>query len=181
MTNYWWDADWRERLYHWSTLLRLHVLHMLRARLYRHISLWSQRSMRKFRAFKILNNNAVFINGKIKGTSNVAFESIMTLFASFSFRVHNGVGFPLLFYREHLSLSLFFSLLFLYFFFSFDHRIRRSNDLSEFWSLPYLAPGTIQWNIKLYAIRRDRSSYGKGSNSTRRPRNCGEWSREIAV
>lgn len=47
------------------------------ARLYRHISLCSQRSMREFWAFQILNKIVVFINGKIKRTSNVAFESIM--------------------------------------------------------------------------------------------------------
>lgn len=60
-----------------TTLLRLHVLHVLPARSCPRVSLCSsQRSMRRVRPFKVLNNNVVFINGKIKRTSNVAFEII---------------------------------------------------------------------------------------------------------
>lgn len=165
-----WTGDWREWSCRRSTLLRLHVLHMLHTA---HSRVLSQYRSIRFAAidedrpstagvFEILNNNIVFKRGNenAHAASRVRIDHFVPQL--FLFHVHNDVS-----HRSPnpvVAVSLFSPLrLPLY---RGDRWISKSNVFefcftSEFRRLSYLAPGTIRTNIKLYAIQGDRSSYRK--------------------
>lgn len=108
------------------------------ARLYRHISLCSQRSMRGFWAFQILNKIVCIYKRENKMHVECRIR-INHDFASFSFRVHIMAflhGFSITFFTENISLFLpLFS--FFYFFFS---RRPSNTKIERFRSLGILEP-----------------------------------------